>query len=173
MDGATPKSDKRVSDKDALVSLLLVFIGLTSVAMFWYTRPPNAADLVPAEGLLLSYERCGGGRRGVASCPFYLSGHRQLFRSDAIRAGHQPVPGSTVRVLFNPHRPPLLRFGPVSTYGAWVNGVEVESPEEDFDKARVRLYGFGPIAALIAIVGLMRLRKWWKQEKASIVTTIP
>ena len=79
-----------------------------------------------------------------------------------------PNVGATVRVKLDPHGRPRFGDGAVTTYGMWVNGVQIRSPEDDLSDQRMLPYILGTVAALVTINGFMRLRKWCKPETLSL-----
>ena len=48
-----------------------------------------------------------------------------------------PNVGATVLVKLDPHGRPRFGDGAVTTYGMWVNGVQIRSPEDDLSDQRM------------------------------------
>lgn len=129
--------------------------------------PPTTQELVPAEGALLSYSYYRFPKRygnGDLVALMKLAGHPGRFWNDAVKNGSLSrltgVEGRTIRVLYAPHgnaRP--VAGDAYKSYGLWIDGVEVESPEAALNVDRLLCYGFFPLFGIgIAVFGCLRAR---------------
>jgi hypothetical protein len=137
--------------------LLIGVFGVFLIAAPFYWGPPSLAELVPAEGTLVSYSFYRtSGRNSDLITVFKIAGQPGRFWNDAVKNGAASLlvghVGQKVKVLYQPHaRIAPMAGDAVKSYGLWINGEEVASAESSLELDRFLAYFFLPGLGLCSI----------------------
>lgn len=160
--------EKRATRSDLWYARVLALAGLffaIYLPLAW--GPPSMQELVPVQGTLVSYSLYrfpSRSRNGDVVALMKLAGHPARFWNDAVKNGSlnrlPGMQGHTIRMMYAPRgqtRP--IGGNAVKSWGLWIDGAEIESPEDGLRTDRFFAYVFFPLVGLsLTVFGCIRAR---------------
>jgi hypothetical protein len=159
-----------------LFAICLCLFGLAMPFMALVWGPPRLGDLVQVEGPLISYSLYKRSDRHTSDviALMTLGGHQGRYWNDSLKNGLikrlDGRTGSTIRTTYAPNNRIVPTDGDgVKTWGLWIDGVEIRSPDDDLEGDQILAYGVLPVLGLgIASVGFFGMKRLRRQREAAV-----